>query len=305
MMAWETEDHAIVPAAVTGGAFAPAPKQPQPGLPCEASDTTPARASDEAPAGVADEAPEGAWRHTAESLKALVTEASVALPAAVTGGEPFLGRWRQLPAATGRKVPVVVFLHGSSGLAPKAIGEWQAWLAGLGIASVAPDSFALPGRLTYMSPAAKLVYERIHALRAAEIAPALAALKRTSWSDGDALILAGSSEGAVTVARYGGTEFAARLIFSWSCEDNYFVTGHRTHVRVGQPVLNVMSATDPYFAPGPPWLGNPAALGHGATTFRGDPAAMIVLVPGAPHTLFNLPQVRAVTRAFIEQSLGR
>jgi hypothetical protein len=32
---------------------------------------------------------------------------------------------------------------------------------------------------------------------------------------------------------------------------------------------------------------------------------MIVLVPGAPHTLFNLPQVRAVTRAFIEQSLGR
>ena len=31
------------------------------------------------------------------------------------------------------RAPVVVFLHGSSGLGLKAIGEWQLWLADLGI----------------------------------------------------------------------------------------------------------------------------------------------------------------------------
>jgi hypothetical protein len=57
------------------------------------------------------------------------------------------------------RVPVVVFLHGSSGLGLKAIGEWQQWLATLGVASIAPDSFALPDRLTYTSPVGKDVYE--------------------------------------------------------------------------------------------------------------------------------------------------
>jgi len=60
---------------------------------------------------------------------------------------------------------VVVFLHGSSGLSLKVIAEWQAWLAGSGLASVAPDSFAPPDRLTYTAPIDKDAYEKIHALR--------------------------------------------------------------------------------------------------------------------------------------------
>ena len=111
--------------------------------------------------------------HTAASAQDVIAGAQVALPASVTGGAPYLGPLRGAPKEARQRVPVVVFMHGSSGLALKAIGEWQQWLAAQGIASLAPDSFALPGHVTYKSPIDKASYERIHALRSSEIALAL------------------------------------------------------------------------------------------------------------------------------------
>lgn len=246
-----------------------------------------------------------AVRHTAQSLAQAIQGASVALPAAATGGTPYLGPWRDLPRATGAKVPVVVFLHGSSGLGLKAIGEWQQWLAGLGIASVAPDSFALPERLTYKSPVGKDVYEQIHALRLSEIAPAVQALAATPWADMSRLVLAGTSEGATAVARHAGSEFAARMIFSWSCEDNYFVQAPANALPATQPILNVMSSTDVFFSPSNAWLGNPSARGHCGEALRDNKRAAIVLIPGAPHTLLNLPVARAATASFLQDALAQ
>jgi hypothetical protein len=66
-----------------------------------------------------------------------------------------------------------------------------------------------------------------------------------------------SSEGATAVARYNEREFAARIVFAWSCEDNDFVEVHGTRVIAEQPILNVIGAVDPFFPPANPWLGNP------------------------------------------------
>jgi dienelactone hydrolase len=159
----------------------------------------------------------------------------------------YLGPLRNAPA-TQAKVPVVVFMHGSSGLGLKAMGEGQQWLAGMGIASLAPDSFALPNRLTYKSPVDKAVYEKIHALRVSEIALAAQALSGLAWADASRMVLAGTSEGAAAVARYTGNEFLRRIVISWSCEDNYFVQTHQTALPDDRPVLNVISSTDPYFS---------------------------------------------------------
>lgn len=242
--------------------------------------------------------------HTPASLAASVAQANVALPAAATGAAAWFGKWKDMPAASGR-VPVVLFLHGSSGLGLKAIEEWQVWLAGLGIASVAPDSFALPDHLTYKSPVDKETYEKIHALRASEIAPALAAIKGVAWADPASLVLAGTSEGSVPVARYAGDDFAARMIFAWSCEANYFVEDHKTAGSPEKPVLNIISSTDPFFSPSNGWLGNPAARGHCGTAMAAYKRATIVLIPGAPHTLINLPQARRSVRAFLQEELAK
>jgi len=239
-----------------------------------------------------------AWVHTAASLADSVRQGQLVLPAAATGGTAFVGKFKDAPATSGR-VPVVLFLHGSSGLGLKAIGEWQQWLAGQGIASLAPDSFALPGHVTYTSPIDKASYERIHALRASEIAPALQALKAAPWADPRHLVLAGTSEGAVAVARYGGPDVAARMIFSWSCEANYFVTAPGTAVVDGQPVLNLVSASDPFFSRANPWLGMADAAGHCGAAFKGQPAAAVLLLPDAPHTLMNLPAARHAVAGFL------
>ncbi|MCX7173109.1 MAG: hypothetical protein NT159_04095 [Proteobacteria bacterium] len=70
-----------------------------------------------------------AWAHTADSLLATVRDAVVVLPAKATGAKVFVGKFKDIPRLSGERVPVVLFLHGSSGLGLKAIGEWQRWLA--------------------------------------------------------------------------------------------------------------------------------------------------------------------------------
>lgn len=271
--------------------------------PVAAAPTTPAAAPTGSVTGTAD-------RHTPASAQAVLANAWLVLPPKATGGVLYEGLLKAAPAATAR-VPVVVFAHGSSGIAP-AIKEWQRWLANdLGIASVAPDSMQLPDRINYKSPVDKAVYERVHALRASELAMAMAALPQWAWADTSRVVLAGTSEGAVSVARYQRAANApaatpnevGRIIYSWSCEDNYHVAAHRTAIPTGMPVLNVMSSADPYFSQRNAWLGNPRATGSCSDVLRTNPRASVVMIPDAPHTLFNLPQAKGPTEAFLRETL--
>jgi len=256
------------------------------------------------PAAPKGEVTGGAWSHTPQSLIGVVEQARLFLPARATGSTDYFGPFKDAPATSVSKVPVVLFLHGSSGLGLAAIAEWQQWLGTMGIASVAPNSFALPDRVTYKSPIDQASYERVHALRASEIASTLQAITGKPWADASRLVLAGTSEGAVPVARYAGGEFAARIVYSWSCEANYFVESPRNAPVDRKPVLNVISTTDPFFSRSNGWLGYAEATGHCGAAFKGNPAAAVVLVPDAPHTLLNLPAARLATAGFL-QSLAR
>ena len=240
-----------------------------------------------------------AWVHTTDSVAAAIQQVDVCIPSGATGGASFCGKFKDIPKVSARQFPVLVFLHGSSGLGLKAIGEWQQWLAGLGYASIAPDSFALAEHVTYKSPIDKQSYERIHALRASEIAPALAALNGQAWVDSSNLILAGTSEGSIPVARYPGNEFIARILYAWSCETNYFVMEPRNTFEASKPVLNVISASGPFFSRSNAWLGNPDAKGHCGAALKDVPRASILLVPDAPHILLNLPATRSATAGFL------
>jgi dienelactone hydrolase len=240
-----------------------------------------------------------AWSHTPSSLVGLVQQADVVLPASANAGLVFVGKFKDMPTLKSRNVPTVLFMHGSSGLSLKAIAEWQLWLASLGVASVAPDSYALPDRVTYKSPIDKDSYEKIHALRVSEVAPMLSAIKALPWVDSSRLVLAGSSEGSVAVARYTGSEFAARIIFAWSCEGNYFVREPKNALETDKPVLNVISTVDPFFSQSNPWIGNALATGHCGDALKDNKRASIVLIPGAPHTLLNMPAARDSASGFL------
>ena len=119
------------------------------------------------------------------------------------------------------------------------------------------------------------------------------------WVDTSQIVLAGTSEGSVPVARYTGTEFAGRIMFAWSCEENYFVSAHKTAIPDDQPTLNIISSTDPYFSPSNAWIGNPQATGHCGAALKNNKKASIVLIPGGPHTVLTFPQAMGPVEGFL------
>ncbi len=248
---------------------------------------------------------EGTTEPTHASLLLTWQRAQVALPAGLSpSGQPWLGRLQDLPPLPPGRVPVAVVMHGSSGLAP-FMAEFQRWLASeLGLASVAPDSFAIAGRLTYTSPVGKDVYERIHRLRAAELAHALAQLHAAAWVDGARIAVVGTSEGSVPVARLGAEPAsAARLVFAWSCEANYFVDTPATAIPRETPVLNVIASRDPFFSAGYAPNAGYAISGHCGGALAGHADAQVLLPVSDRHTQLNEPNVRPVVAAFLRRVL--
>lgn len=232
-----------------------------------------------------------------------LAQAEVSLPP-LAGGEVWFGQLAALaepPAQPPR--PLLLFLHGSSGLNEQT-QSYQRWLSSeLGLATLAPDSFARAARPRYQSPATREEYEAVHRLRLDEIRAALAALPRLPWVDASRLLLAGSSEGAVAVARWRGAEFLGRLIYSWPCEDNYFVDRADNGFERDCPILNILSGHDPYFSADSPLNRGLPVLGHSGRALRDAPRAKLFILPHAPHTLYNLPTARAHARRFLHALL--
>jgi len=237
-----------------------------------------------------------------ENLARTWSNANLVLPAALAGGRRWEGHAEDAPDVIGI-APLVIVMHGSSGIAP-AVKEFQVWLADeLGAASVAPDSLAIPDRLTYTSPVAIDIYERVHALRLAELDHALKASRDWSWVDRLRIVLAGTSEGAVAVGRYSGKDVAARLIYSWSCEDNYFVAAPQLGIGPKEPVLNAIAARDPYFSAANPWNKDRTVTGSCAAALKDNPKAEVMVIDADVHTILNRPEVRQLSAAFLRRIL--
>ena len=162
-----------------------------------------------------------AWVQTDRTMAEAMAQSWTVLPASVTGDKTYEGTNIRAPETKG-KAPAVIFVHGSGGINPQ-IKAFQKRLADeLGIASFTADSFQLPDRMTYTSPIDPMDYEKIHALRASELTAAVEFLTKQPWFNGR-FVIAGTSEGAVAVARYvraaAAPAEAGRIIFSWSCEN--------------------------------------------------------------------------------------
>ncbi|CAL74772.1 hypothetical protein; putative signal peptide [Bradyrhizobium sp. ORS 278] len=240
---------------------------------------------------------------SAENLALTWAKANLVLPRTLAGGRRWEGHAEDAPDVIGI-APLVVVMHGSSGVAP-AIKEFQVWLADeLGVASVAPDSLAIPDRLTYTSPVDVALYERVHALRQAELENALKTSRDWSWVDRQRVVIAGTSEGSVAVGRYTGKDVAARLIYSWSCEDNYFVMAPKLGIGAKEPVLNAISARDPYFSAANPWNKDRAVTGSCAAALKDDPKAEVMVIDADVHTILNRPEVRERSAQFLRGVLN-
>lgn len=157
------------------------------------------------------------------------------------------GFFATLPA--GIKLPVVLYLHDCSGLKIEAVRDIEE-LAAIGFAVFAPDSFDSRERksdcirfdfIAGLNPDA-------YAQRQAEIAVALAELRKLPWVDQSAIVLYGLGEGALAAANYPGHEFRGVVLTGWTCgADQYAedVAGLKTPRDL--PILSLVSRYDPWF----------------------------------------------------------
>jgi len=259
-----------------------------------------------APTSPTNRCPEQAANSLADAvLSPWVQQADLTLPAGYYGSSVWQGKLNQHPQRISLPpLPLVVFLHGSSGL-NEHTRQYQLWLSqALRVATLAPDSFARSHRPCYHSPATTAEYEAVHRLRLIEIQTALAALPQLGWVDQQRLVLAGSSEGAVAVARWRGNEFLGRIIYSWTCEDNYFVDKAENGFDRVCPILNILAERDPFFGASSDFNRGLVVLGDSRHALLGMVNAQMVVLPNAPHTLYNLPASRSHTRHFLHKLLA-
>ena len=178
--------------------------------------------------------------------------AVVALPP-ISAEAPLLSRMnnpdvadRLLLVPDGKRLPVVVYMHGCTGVGNV---EFLQSLAQAGFAVIAPDSFARAFRPLQCDPEAKTggynVF--IYDFRQAEISFALEQLWSEDWADWSRMVLVGASEGAVAAALYRGDEFKGRVIAQWTCTGAPLVSG--IAAPLDEPVLAVVGEEDPWYVP--------------------------------------------------------
>lgn len=201
----------------------------------------------------------------------------------------------------GRRYPVVLYLHGCTGMGrmEKEFGEG---LAARGYVFIAPDSMARRYRPLQCDPRTITGGKNLFVFdfRLAEISYALDRLKDEPWVDRDNLFLIGGSEGGVAAALYRGDEFAARIIFQWTCHGAPLVRGLAGSDNT--PVLAVVNKGDPWYQP------------NKTANQSGDCGDFIRLRPGSKsivlqrqgvHNVLDLPDVRSEIQKFLDGNLRR
>lgn len=220
--------------------------------------------------------------------------AVVALPGG-EGEEPLVTTMDSRPmaarlarSAVGRKLPVVLYLHGCTGIERR---DFLADLARAGYAVIAPDSMARRFRPLQCDPETRtggynlFVYD----FRQAEISYALQRMAALDWVDGANLFLVGVSEGGVAAALYRGDDFNARVIAQWTCVGAPIVRG--IAAPPDTPILAIVRADDPWYAgrrTGPRQA--VSQQGHCGRFAAGRPALRsIVIEAGQGHDALAVP----------------
>ncbi len=127
--------------------------------------------------------------------------------------------------------PVIVFLHGCRGPRKPSV------FLEVGAIVVAPDSFSTG--LGCARDRVKL--SEIVAARHLDVAYAASRIAASPWADKQRLALAGYSNGGQTTATYAGSEFKARVLIAWTCNNQHDAT--QNGVRGSGPVLAVLATT--------------------------------------------------------------
>ena len=228
----------------------------------------------------------------------------VAIPAPAFGpdGKALFGMFGQADTqqrlaalAPGVSLPVVLYLHGCTGIGVTA-AQLPLVAEQAGFAMIAPNSFGRAVRpkncdstthSSGMFPPA-LLYRR------AELIAAFDRLRQLDWVDPARIVLAGFSEGGIAVALWGGAvEVAGYAVLGWTCTappDWGWLVGLRTPT--DRPALAMVSRDDPWYD-WPGWRGDCLSADHG------DVQSLVLERPG--HVVLYYPEAQDALLKFLRR----
>jgi len=207
---------------------------------------------------------------------------------------------RSISLLEGRRLPVVLYLHGCTGI-EKSDRRIMRALSRVGFLVIAPDSMARQYRPRQCRPRKKtggfslFVYD----FRQAEINFALQELRRHEWADKVNLFLVGSSEGGLAAAQYRGSAFRARVITKWTCHGSHLVRG--LAAPPDEPVLAIVRKNDPWYD-----QKKTRQSGECGDFFGARPGSKSwVLETGRGHNVFNEARVTDEIVTFLVRNRGQ
>ena len=187
-----------------------------------------------------------------------------------------------------KKYPVVIYLHGCTGITSNHDLRWGRFISNLGFVVILPDSFARPSRISNCDPVNTVRTGRFPfalAYREQEIAYAIGQLKKTNWADMSNIFLMGHSEGANAVAQTNIIGFRGMIMSSGFCAD-----GIKFENGVKGLVINFEN--DPWHK------------GNGrCQQARNDGSLSLLFLNDNAHNSFDYPRVRDEVQQFLKQTL--
>ena len=198
-----------------------------------------------------------------------------------------------------KPLPVVIYLHGCTGIDPDHDMRWGEFIKGLGYIAVLPDSMARPGRRPNCDPRMKRggLFPQAHAMRQEEIGYALEQLKKSAWADSNNIFLMGHSEGGQAAARNTLADFRGIIISGWTCTDSARVGFDGIFAPLETPILTLEWDHDP-------WREGTPQQGSCANKFGERKKARQVLFHGTQHSTYNQREARDAVAQFLKENLN-
>ncbi|MEB8387462.1 hypothetical protein OO012_09500 [Rhodobacteraceae bacterium KMM 6894] len=196
---------------------------------------------------------------------------------------------------------LVVYLHGCSGIINIAHTAGMMY-GGAGYVFVAPDSFARANKPLSCRPEIPEggLHRAVLGWRQAEATYALSELHALAALAQVPTILAGHSEGAVTVATFQGTPVDARVIEGWTCN-----AGWPEYIGLNapksEPVLSLVGRRDP-------WFRLPVLRGDCGEFMDDNDRSVVFRKPDAlfdQHWLSRNPGVQDTILQFLDNALAQ
>ena len=195
-----------------------------------------------------------------------------------------------------KPMPVVIYLHGCSGIYKPHDGSWGSLLEGQGFIVVMPDSMARPGRIPNCDPKAKggSAFPNAFKYRQEEITYAIEQVQKASWADKRNIFLMGFSEGGIGVAQSPHGGFAGKIIMGWTCTNKNFPDFDGIYSAKDTPVLAIAAINDDWRA-GKHTEGRCADKAQGRSNFKQ------IDIPGSEHQTFRSEEAQNAVKSFLNQ----